>query len=97
MVEKFDETFLEPMLCLSALMLITTDILSRNSVLPRAMSLVYGDYHYNNNDNIHLFETRFYWLCVSIVEKVAGRSDHLLAALSLPFLSVFLPLCFLWF
>lgn len=64
MAEKFDETFLDPMLCLSALMLIKTDMLSRNSVLPRAMSPVYGDYHYNNNDNIHLFETRLYWLCV---------------------------------
>ncbi len=64
MVEKFDDAFSDPMLCLSALMLITTDMLSRNSVLPRATSPVYSGYHYNNNDNIHLFETRLYWLCV---------------------------------
>lgn len=51
MGEKFDETFLDPVLCLLALMITTTDMLSRNSVLPRAMSPVYGDYHYNNNDN----------------------------------------------
>lgn len=69
MVEKFDETLSEPMLCLSALMLTTTDVLSRNSALARAMSPVHRDFHYNNNDNIHLFETRLYWLCVSIVEK----------------------------
>lgn len=80
MMEKFDETFFDPMLCLSTLMIITTDMLSRNSVLARAMSPVYGDYHYNNNDNIHLFETKVYWLCVSILEKVAGRSDPCLAA-----------------
>lgn len=58
MVEKFDETLSEPMLCLSALMLTTTDVLSRNSALARAMSPVHSDFHYNNNDNIHLFETR---------------------------------------
>lgn len=80
MVEKFDEICLDPMLCLSALMITTTDMLSRNSVLPLAMSPVYGDYHYNNNDNIHLFETKVYWLCVSILEKVACRSDLRLAA-----------------
>lgn len=69
MVEKSDETFSDPMLCLSASMIITADMLSRNRVLPRAMSSVYGDYRYNNNDNIHLSETKVYWLCVINTRK----------------------------
>lgn len=97
-------SILGPKCCaLSALMITTTDTLSRNSGLPRATSPVYVHYRYNNNDNIHLFETKVYWLCVWIRGKVAGRSDPRLGCRWSGFLPFFPPprlspaLLSLWF
>lgn len=96
MLEKFDETCSDTMLRLSALDVIKLDMLHKNNMLPHAMSPVHGDYHYNNNDNIHLFGNEgLLALCTD--SRKGSRQMGSLLGHSYGFSpSVFLPFCF-WF